>query len=161
MDAVAAVMKSELHKLMIDGIKYERIDGFGANAEWQQMLFRDAEIIDYLTAVKVSNSVYDYVPYDSEVELRFARALDEREDIKLFLKLPSWFKIETPIGTYNPDWAIVKDDESVVYLVRETKSTRNVLRLRSAEGDKVRCGNAHFLTLGVSFDVVTSAEEVV
>jgi type III restriction enzyme len=160
MDAVAAIMKRELHALMIDGIKYERVEAFGEHAEWEQWLFKDAEIIDYLTSLQVRNSVYDYVPYDSDVELRFARALDAREDIKLFLKLPSWFKIDTPIGTYNPDWAIVKGEESVVYLVRETKSTRNYLRLRNSESDKVRCGLAHFEALGVSFDVATSAADV-
>jgi type III restriction enzyme len=160
MDAVAAIMKRELHELMIDGIKYERIAGFGEHAEWEQWLFKDAEVIDYLTSVQVTNSVYDYVPYDSDVELRFARGLDAREDIKLFIKLPGWFKIDTPIGTYNPDWAIVKDDQSIVYLVRETKSTRNFLKLRTTESDKVRCGQAHFGALGVSFEVATSVADV-
>ena len=160
MDACGAIMRHELHELMIDGIKYERIEGFGGHAEWEQWLFRDAEIIDFLSSVKVENSMYDYVPYDSEVELRFARELDTREDIRLFVKLPAWFKIDTPIGTYNPDWAIVKEDESIVYLVRETKSTRNFLKLRNSESDKVRCGQAHFKALGVSFAVATSAAEV-
>lgn len=160
MDAVVGLIKHELHALMIDGIKYERIEGLGEHAEWEQWLFKDPEIIDYLTSVQVNNSVYDYVPYDSDVELRFARDLDASDDIKLFVKLPSWFKIETPIGTYNPDWAIVKRDETVAYLVRETKSTKNFLKLRNSESDKVRCGKAHFEALGVSFAVATDITDI-
>ena len=64
--------------------------------------------MNYLTSLQVKKSVYEYIPYDSGVEREFARRLDEREEIKLFAKLPSWFKIGTPIGTYNPDWAILK-----------------------------------------------------
>jgi type III restriction enzyme len=160
MDNVTAKMKHELHALMIDGIKYERIEGYGEHAEWEQWLFKDSEVIDFLTSVKVGNSVYDYVSYDSEVELRFARDLDASDDVKLFVKLPSWFKIDTPIGTYNPDWAIVKGDETVVYLVRETKSTKNFLKLRNSESDKVRCGKAHFEELGISFAVATSFQDI-
>jgi type III restriction enzyme len=86
--------------------------------------------------------------------------LDARDDIKLFVKLPRWFTVDTPIGTYNPDWAIVRRDHTIMYLVRETKSTRDFLKLRTSEADKVRCGLRHFETLDVSFDVVTSAEQV-
>jgi len=81
----------------------------------------------------VKKSVYDAVQLDSDVERNFARSLDEREDIKLFVKLPYWFKIETPVGTYNPDWAIVKEDDNqdqTLYLVRETKGARDVEQLR-------------------------------
>jgi type III restriction enzyme len=98
--------------------------------------------------------------YDSEVEREFAKRLDEREDIKLFVKLPDWFKVETPVGTYNPDWAIVKHDARTLYFVKETKSTKDFLKLRTTEADKVRCGQRHFETLGVPFAVAVSADEV-
>jgi len=94
------------------------------------------------------------------VEREFARKLDEREDIKLFVKLPSWFKVDTPVGEYNPDWAIVKHDGHTLYLVRETKGTRDSFKLRTVEDDKVRCGQRHFETLGVPFAVAVSADEV-
>jgi type III restriction enzyme len=100
------------------------------------------------------------VVYDSEIERKFAEELDKREDIKLFVKLPQWFKIETPIGTYNPDWAILKHDDTVLYLVRETKGTKDFEKLRNSEADKIRCGRRHFEELKVSFDVVTKASEV-
>jgi type III restriction enzyme len=160
MDEVARVLKYELHRLLVDGIKYERIEGTGPDAEYDQMLFRSDELINYLSALKVKNSIYDFIVYDSEVEREFAKKLDEREDIKLFVKLPSWFKVETPVGEYNPDWAIVKHDSSTVYLVRETKGTKDFLRLRTSEADKIRCGQKHFEALGTDFKVVVTAGEV-
>jgi type III restriction enzyme len=157
MDAVAAILKQQLHKLMIDGIKYERVAG----EEFSMMLFEEKEIVSYLNnRLEVKKSVYDAVVYDSELEREFAEALDKREDIKLFVKLPDWFKIETPLGTYNPDWAILKHDNTVLYLVRETKGTKNFEKLRNIEAEKIRCGRKHFETLKVDFDVVTSAKEV-
>jgi len=160
MDSVAAVIKHEIHRLLVDGIKYERIEATKAGAEWEMRLFKNEELINYLTALQVHKSIYEYVVYESDVERRFAQRLDERDDIKLFVKLPRWFEIDTPVGGYNPDWAIVKHDGQVLYLVRETKSTRDYLKLRTQEADKVRCGAKHFEELGLSFDVVVSADEV-
>ena len=157
MDAVAAILKVQLHKLMIDGIKYEKIAG----EEYSMTLFEEKEIIGYLNnRLEVNNSVYDAVVYDSEIEREFAEKLDKRQDIKLFVKLPDWFKIETPLGTYNPDWAILKHDNTVLYLVRETKGTKNFEKLRNIEAEKIRCGRRHFETLEVDFNVVTSSAEV-
>ncbi len=85
---------------------------------------------------------------------------DTREDIRLFVKLPAWFKVDTPVGEYNPDWAIVKHDSQTLYLVRETKGTRDFIKLRTVEADKVRCGHRHFETLGVPFAIAVSADEV-
>jgi type III restriction enzyme len=124
------------------------------------MLFKNEEFINYLDALKVNKSVYEHVVYESEVEREFAKKLDEREDIKLFVKLPGWFEIDTPVGKYNPDWAILKHDGQALYLVRETKSTRDFLRLRTTEADKVRCGQRHFEAIGVPFAVAVTAEEV-
>jgi type III restriction enzyme len=160
MDAVATILKNVLHRLLVDGIKYERIKGAGSDAEWEMMLFKNDELIDYLTALKVEHSVYDYVAYDSEVEREFARSLDEREEIKLFVKLPRWFVVDTPIGQYNPDWAIVKQNGQAMYLVRETKGTKDFMKLRTSEADKVRCGKKHFDALGVPFAVVVKAEDI-
>jgi type III restriction enzyme len=160
LDTVAGILKHELHRLLVDGIKYERLSGTGSEAEWEQLLFKNDELVNYLNALKVDNSVYDYIIYDSEVEREFAKQLDEREDIKLFVKLPKWFEIDTPVGKYNPDWAIVKHDGQTLYLVRETKGTKDFLKLRTTEADKVRCGKRHFEALEVPFAVVTRADEV-
>jgi len=160
MDAVVGILKNELHRLLVDGVKYERIQSHGPEAEWEMMLFKNEELINYLTALQVNKSVYEYIVCDSEVEFEFSKRLDEREDIKLFVKLPNWFEVDTPVGKYNPDWAIVKHDDKTLYLVRETKGTKDFFKLRTTEADKVRCGGKHFEALGVSFAVVTSPDEV-
>ena len=94
------------------------------------------------------------------MEREFVKRLDEREDIKLFVKLPGWFVIDTPVGTYNPDWAILKHDGQALYLVKETKGTKDFLKFRTAEADKVRCGQKHFAAIGVPFAVAVTADEV-
>jgi type III restriction enzyme len=157
MEAVSSILKRELNRLIIDGIKYERV----SNQEYEMRLFEEREIVSYLNnRLEVKKSIYDAVVFDSDVERKFAEDLERREDIKLFVKLPRWFKIETPIGEYNPDWAILKHDDTVLYLVRETKGTRDFERMRNAEADKVRCGRRHFEELKVDFDVVTKSSEV-
>jgi type III restriction enzyme len=160
MDQAASILKYELHRLLVDGIKYDRIEGTGSDAAWEMVLFKNEELVNALTALEVKKSIYDYVVYDSEVEREFAKRLDQREDIRLFVKLPDWFKVDTPVGTYNPDWAIVKHADETVYLVRETKGTKDFLKLRTSEADKVRCGQRHFDALGVSFAVTTTADEI-
>jgi type III restriction enzyme len=157
---VASIIKFKLHSLLVDGIKYEKIPGAGSDAEWEMLLFKNEEIINYLNALQVNKSIYEFVVYDSEIEREFAHQLDQREDIKLFVKLPGWFQIDTPVGKYNPDWAIVKEDDQTLYLVRETKGTRDLMQLRNSESDKIRCGQKHFEALDVPFAVVVSAEEV-
>lgn len=100
--------------LLIEGVKYERIEG----DEFEMRRFEEEEILSYLNnRLEVKKSIFDAVVYDSEIERKFAERLDEREDIRLFVKLPWWFRIETPIGDYNPDWAIVKHDSSVLFLL--------------------------------------------
>ncbi|MEW6622352.1 MAG: hypothetical protein AB1420_04345 [Bacillota bacterium] len=95
------------------------------------------------------------------MERKFAEVLDEREDIKLFIKLPAWFVVETPIGTYNPDWAIVKEEDKKLYLIRETKSTLDLDKLHLSEAQKIKCGKKHFEVFDdVDYKVVTSANEV-
>jgi type III restriction enzyme len=157
MDSVARLIKNDLHKLIVDGIKYEKIAG----QEYEMRLFEETEIISYLNnLIEVKKSVYDAIEYDSEIEKRFAESLDMRDDIKLFVKLPSWFKIDTPIGTYNPDWAIVKQGDDTLYLVRETKGIKDFEKLRNIEADKIRCAKRHFRELQVDFKTVIEANEV-
>ena len=148
---------AELRGLMIDGIKYEKING----QEYEMLLFEEREIFGTdLNKVLVENSIYEEVFIDSEVERAFAEAMSTRTDIKLFIKLPGWFMIDTPLGTYNPDWAIVKEDDAKVYLVRETKSTKDQLKLRGSEWAKIKCGESHFDILKVDFAHVVSASEI-
>jgi type III restriction enzyme len=105
MALVAKEISRALHDLMMEGIKYEQVAG----AYWEQSrIEQDAEegIVRYLSNLyEVQNrnkSLFDAVEYESEVEKEFARDLDTNEDVKLFVKLPSWFRIDTPIGAAAP-----------------------------------------------------------
>lgn len=138
-----------LQEFMIDGIRYEKIAG----EEYEMRLFKSEEIESYLDRMyEVRNqdkTLYDYVVYDSEtVEKPFVKDLESREDVKFYIKLPAWFKIETPIGSYNPDWGIVFKDEKKLYFVAETKDTDRLDEVRSeSEKMKIRSGRKHFEVL--------------
>jgi type III restriction enzyme len=144
------IVKEELIKSYIDQVTYEVVpDKF----EIRQF----ENILSYEDATQpVNNSIYDAIVYDSEVEQKFAVDLDRDERIKLFIKLPNWFKIETPIGGYNPDWAIVtakrdlqgKEDQEKVYFIIETKSSTN---LRDSEHAKINSAKKHFETIEVNY----------
>ena len=103
---------------------------------------------------------FDAVEYESEVEKQFARDLDNNENVKLFVKLPGWFRIDTPLGPYNPDWAFVTEREKKLYFVRETKGTLDSEERRAKENRKIDCGRKHFGAVNVDYDVVTSLSEV-
>lgn len=162
LDQAASAIRGELHRLLVGGIRYEKLAPDSPDSEWEMTKFEDGELLDYLNSLQTSpkKSLYEFIEYESEVERAFAKALNERPDIRLFVKLPRWFVVDTPVGLYNPDWAIVKHDSSTVYMVRETKGTKDFRKLRGVESDKVRCGERHFEALGVSYDVVTSADEI-
>ena len=100
-------------------------------------------------AVQVEHSVYDYLIYDSGVESRFAKSLDEDPDVKMFFKIPRRFKIDTPIGAYSPDWAVFleKDGEQKLYFVLESKGTTSLFDLRTPERLRIHCGKQHFDSL--------------
>ena len=108
-------------------------------------------------------SIYNYVVYDSStVEKPYALALDQSEQVKVFAKLPSKFKIDTPLGNYNPDWAYVEevDGKERAYFVMETKGGGNgTPSLRPAEKAKIDCARKHFEALAiedVTYDVETT-----
>ncbi len=92
--------------------------------------------------------------------MKFAETLNAREDIKLFIKLPFWFKIDTPIGTYNPDWAIIKQNGEKIYMVRETKGTTLKGGLRGDEKDKISCGQSHFKELNIDYATVVEGQDI-
>ncbi|MBA2291766.1 MAG: hypothetical protein H0W15_04835 [Gemmatimonadales bacterium] len=124
LDQVAAILAGVLENLLVDTIQYARVTDSARGGEWEMRLFAEEELVDYLTSLEVRGSVYDRIPYDLEIEREFARQLDERDDIRLFVKLPRWFTVDTPLGGYNSDWAILKEDGKALYLARETKGTR-------------------------------------
>ena len=163
MAAVAREICRALHDLMLEGIQYDKVAG----QQWQMSrIEREAEqgIVRCLSRLyEVQNSekaLFDAIEYDSEVERQFAQDLDTNDFVRLFVKLPGWFKIDTPIGPYNPDWAFVTDRGEKLYFVRETKGSSDSGERRIKENHKVACGRKHFETIGVDYDVVTSLSEV-
>ena len=159
LDNAVAAINEALNDLMIDGIKYEKI---GAK-EYEMRLFEDYDIhVNDLTfnVTKKDKTIYsNRVPLDSNVEYVFARDCEERDDIEFYFKLPIWFKINTPIGTYNPDWALIKKNEKTVYFVAETKSAGQELRV--TEKQKIKCGHAHFNEFAeVEFRQVASVSDL-
>lgn len=148
------LIQAELAKIVVDGIQYEKIAG---SVYELRELQRDGEeekdrFLDHMYKVQNSQKTdFDYVVFDSDVERQFAELLDSREDIKLFMKLPSKFKIDTPVGPYNPDWAIIKheDGQDRVYMIRETKSTLEDSKLRPSELAKIKSAKRHFEAIGI------------
>ena len=135
---------------LVDGIRYQRI---GDEEYYAQELFEMEELTGYLkNMLDSTKSVYEQVVYDSAgVERTFAEQLEMNEAVKVYAKLPGWFKIPTPLGTYNPDWAVLveKDGAELLYFVVETKSSLFTDDLRDKESAKIECGKAHFKALAV------------
>lgn len=135
---------------IVDGIKYQRL---GDEHYYAQELFEQEELTGYLRNMltETKKSVYEHVVYDSETERAFADGLEKNDAIKVYAKLPCWFTVPTPLGSYNPDWAILvdKDGAERLYLVVETKSGLFVDELRNKERAKIACGRSHFEALRV------------
>lgn len=133
---------------VVDGIKYQRL---GDEHYYAQELFRQEELTGYLqNMLAVEKSVYEKVVYDSTtVERPFAEELERNSAVKLYAKLPGWFTVPTPLGTYNPDWAVLieKDGTERLYFVVETKGGLFEDDVRNKEGAKIKCGKAHFKAL--------------
>lgn len=135
---------------LVDGIRYQRL---GDAAFYAQELFEQEELTGYLKNMlkDTEKSVYQHVVYDSDVEKDFADQLEKNTAIKVYAKLPGWFKVPTPLGTYNPDWAVLvtTPDGDKLYFVAETKSSLFADDLRDRESAKIECGRAHFHALAV------------
>ena len=109
-------------------------------------------------------SIYDAVVYSSDVEKNFAIDLDRDERIKLFVKLPVWFSVKTPLGGYTPDWAIVtvkmdakgKETDEKIYFVIETKGSTSESQRRVSENLKIDCAKKHFEVISVRYKDVAS-----
>ena len=161
MDNAVNAIKKTLYELMIDGIQYNKI----GDIIYEMRLFDDAGLEIYIDAFthEVHNSdktIYDnYIPLDSSVESRFAKDCESSENVEFYFKLPAWFKIPTPIGNYNPDWAVVFRGEKKICFVTETKSAGQ--ELRGSEALKIKCGKSHFCNFGdVFYRQVSSVGEL-
>ncbi|MGE3424969.1 MAG: type III restriction-modification system endonuclease [Dehalococcoidia bacterium] len=137
---------------IVDGIKYRRL---GSEHYYAQELFEQEELTGYLKnmlATREDRCVYDHVIFESDTERNFADQLEKNEAVRVYAKLPGWFKVPTPLGSYNPDWAVLlrTPDGERLYFVVETKSGLFLDDLRDSEEAKIMCGKAHFAALRVS-----------
>lgn len=165
MDRAVEEIKRAMKKQIVDGVKYEKV----SNSEYEMQIFKDAEIESYISNMRVvgkqDKTIYDHVVYDSStVELPFAEELEARDEVEFYMKLPPKFKIETPLGTYNPDWAIIFKEDKRLYLVVETKGTNRLDEVSETERLKILCGEKHFAAVGKAIyvapvDSLRSAEQ--
>lgn len=159
MDLAVREIKAIMNHLIIKGIVYEKLEG----TQYEMSRFKEDEHKLFYPEERIlptEKSVYDYILWDSGVEKQFAKDLEANIKVKYYIKLPSWFTIDTPVGKYNPDWAILKKNGDIVYMIRETKSTKEQMKLRVSESDKIRCGKAHFESIDVDYAVATSIDDL-
>ena len=159
----ARLLRVHATQQLVDGIQYESNNDYYDMTQWVEEEERPEERL-----VEVANSIYDKIAVDSETERTFAESASRRDDVRLIVKLPAWFKVSTPIGNYNPDWALVMQQKDlfdvegpILYLVRETKSTTAKDELRGSENQKIQCGERHFKNaLNVDYRVVTNSSQL-
>ena len=152
-------------RALVDGIKYQRL---GDEHYYAQELFEYKDLTGHLkNMLDATKSVYEQVVYQSGIEASFADELEKNTAVKVYAKLPGWFSVPTPLGSYNPDWAVLidSDDGEHLYFVIETKGSSFASDLRGSEVGKIECGRAHFNALKsgdkpASYEVVTTVQEL-
>lgn len=159
---VAKIINEQKASMIIEHITYNLIDErFDAN------IFTDNTLKGTLgkDTIEVKKHIYDYVRYDSYTERKFAEALDTSKEVVVYAKLPRGFFIPTPVGNYNPDWAIVFDEGKVrhIYFIAETKGKLESLEfdVRGVERAKIHCAKEHFKKISngtVKYEAVDSYE---
>lgn len=148
--------------MIIEHLTYDPLEG-----RHDSSIFTENQTAQDLSKAgdKLTKSVYDYVVTDSNVERSFVEKLDVSEEVVVYSKLPRGFFIPTPVGDYNPDWAIAFRDDKVkhVYFVAETKGSMSTLQLKGVEEAKIACARKFFASLNnkagnddVRYDVVDS-----
>ncbi len=164
-ELAAQVINRCKQRVLVDGIRYQRL---GDESYYAQELFEKEELTGYLkNMLDTTKSVYEQVIYESGVEAIFADQLEKNTAVKMYAKLPGWFQVPTPLGSYNPDWAVLIDSDKGerLYFVVETKGSLFASDLRSVESAKIECGKAHFDALDVAespaqYAVTTSIEKL-
>lgn len=154
----ARIVRAKALQQLVDGVKYFKDGTWYEMSEWVE---EEETVSERLVAT--DKSIYDHIVVQSETERRFAERLKRMTNVDIFVKLPNWFKVTTPVGQYNPDWAMVMEQRDEfgdagpkLYLVRETKSSTVADELRGTENQKIHCGERHFVgALGVDFKAMT------
>lgn len=156
-DAVADVLKKALARVAQEKVRYQAV----GEAIPMSVLGTPTRV-DRTKSVLVKKSIYDRIPYQSDVERDFALGLEARTDVVFFLKLPGSFKIPTLVGPHTPDWVIVQrgDDGHSQIVVVETKGDTDDINLREVEAIKIRCARAHFASLDVPYHVLAEIDQL-
>lgn len=162
------IINEQMRLHIVDGIVYKRI---GDNDFYSQELFENEELSGYLKSnmIESSKSPFEYTIYDSNIEKDLSREFERNNNVKVYTKLPDWFKIETPLGNYNPDWAVLFeiDGKEQLYFVVESKGTLGYDFLRPSEQGKIDCGKKHFEELSkttnsnIKLELVTNGNDFV
>jgi len=146
--ATSAINRSK-RLAVVQGVKYRVI---GDEHFYSQELIETNELTGYVrNLIDVKKAAYHKVVFDSNIERNFAEDLENDGEVRAYVKLPGWFTIPTPLGTYNPDWAIALRNEAGdgLYFVVETKGSNVEDMLRDTEAAKVQCGKVHFNTIAI------------
>ena len=154
----AALINDEKATAIIEHITYNVMD-----EKYDTTIFTDSTIKGRfgINAMKANKHLYDYLVYDSTNEQSFAMELDIHKDVAVYVKLPNGFYISTPVGKYNPDWAIAFYEGNIkhIYFIAETKGSMDSMQLRLIEASKIHCAREHFKAISngkVVYDVVDS-----
>jgi type III restriction enzyme len=169
-EQVAGTINDTKRALLVEGVEYVKMAG----SVYELHRFQADDLMDFfesnvMAVQKQGKTLFSHIVIDSGSgpERVFAKACDDNEDVHFYIKLPRWFVIETPVGTYNPDWALVYKNDQTLYFVAETKNTGgkegvNLSLLRPLEQLKIECGKKHFKQFeGVQFRVVKTLSELV
>ena len=157
------IINEQMRLHIIDGVQYKKIEG---SEYYSQELFENEELFGYLKSnlTDSEKSPYDYVVYDSAIESKLASDFENSDNISVYAKLPNWFKIETPLGNYNPDWAMGIFERWLrganYILVVESKGSTLFGDLRPKEQGKIDCGKKHFKTFDTEMIVASSMDDV-
>lgn len=158
----AALINDEKATAIIQHITYNIVE-----EEYSTDIFTDPTIKGRLgiNAMKVNRHLYDHIVFDSTNEKKFVTEMDISKDVKVYVKLPDGFYISTPVGRYNPDWAIAFCEGSIkhIYFVAETKGTMSSMQLRLIEESKIHCAMEHFKAISngeVVYDVIDSYDSL-
>lgn len=160
----ANLINEQKATLIIQHIAYTKIDG---DYVYDTSIFTEPTLKGKfgINAMATSKNIYDHLLYDSTIEKDFAEKLEQAQDVVVYVKLPKGFYISTPVGKYNPDWAIAFNQEHIkhIYFVAETKGNMSTLELRDIEKAKIECAKKHFKSISndeVRYDVISNYGEL-
>lgn len=162
------IINEQMRLHIVDGIVYTKI---GDHEIYSQELFQNEQLTGYLKSNMLAStkSPYEHVVYDSGVESDLTKEFERNKNVKVYAKLPRWFEIDTPLGKYNPDWAVLFDVNGTekLFFVVESKGTMGFDFLRPAEQGKIECGKKHFQEIAektgsdLSLEYVSNMEDFV